>query len=279
MEKRDLIGSLTEQNLLKAFAGESQAANRYRMYAKQARKDGYEKIADFFEETVHNELRHSKIYFEFLKGGMVEITASYPAGIIGTTLQNLEEARQGEYDEWMDLYPGFGKVAEAEGFREIAMRFYQIAEIEKTHEERFRGLYETLEADRIFHKEEEIVWRCLECGHIHVGKEAPKKCPVCLHPQAFLKFAATDINSFGNRRTGSPFGGSRFRLRQRLFLFGTFERNEHQHGIAVFGVAFHHFLRDYVPVDRSVAVIEQVRLNVDDHPVVPGRSRPLYRHN
>ncbi len=133
------------------------------------------KIADFFEETVHNELRHSKIYFEFLKGGMVEITASYPAGIIGTTLQNLEEARQGEYDEWMDLYPGFGKVAEAEGFREIAMRFYQIAEIEKTHEERFRGLYETLEADRIFHKEEEIVWRCLECGHIHVGKEAPKK--------------------------------------------------------------------------------------------------------
>ena len=142
-----MIGSLTEQNLLKAFAGESQAANRYRMYAKQARKDGYEKIADFFEETVYNELRHSKIYFEF----------------------------QGEYDEWMDLYPGFGKVAEAEGFREIAMRFYQIAEIEKTHEERFRGLYETLEADRIFHKEEEIVWRCLECGHIHVGKEAPKK--------------------------------------------------------------------------------------------------------
>ena len=187
MEKRDLIGSLTEQNLLKAFAGESQAANRYRMYAKQARKDGYEKIADFFEETVHNELRHSKIYFEFLKGGMVEITASYPAGIIGTTLQNLEEARQGEYDEWMDLYPGFGKVAEAEGFREIAMRFYQIAEIEKTHEERFRGLYETLEADRIFHKEEEIVWRCLECGHIHVGKEAPTTCPVCLHPQAFFE--------------------------------------------------------------------------------------------
>ena len=187
MEKRDLIGSLTEQNLLKAFAGESQAANRYRMYAKQARKDGYEKIADFFEETVHNELRHSKIYFEFLKGGMVEITASYPAGIIGTTLQNLEEARQGEDDEGMDLYPGFGKVAEAEGFREIAMRFYQIAEIEKTHEERFRGLYETLEADQIFHKEEEIVWRCLECGHIHVGKEAPKKCPVCLHPQAFFE--------------------------------------------------------------------------------------------
>ena len=152
MEK-SIKGTRTEQNLLKAFAGESQAANRYRMYAKQARKDGYEKIADFFEETVHNELRHSKIYFEFLKGGMVEITASYPAGIIGTTLQNLEEARQGEYDEWMDLYPGFGKVAEAEGFREIAMRFYQIAEIEKTHEERFRGLYETLEADQIFHKE------------------------------------------------------------------------------------------------------------------------------
>ena len=279
MEKRDLIGSLTEQNLLKAFAGESQAANRYRMYAKQARKDGYEKIADFFEETVHNELRHSKIYFEFLKGGMVEITASYPAGIIGTTLQNLEEARQGEYDEWMDLYPGFGKVAEAEGFREIAMRFYQIAEIEKTHEERFRGLYETLEADRIFIRRRRSYGAVWSAAISMSARRLRKSVPSACIRRRFSKFAATNINSFGNRRTGSPFGGSRFRLRQRLFLFGTFERNEHQHGIAVFGVAFHHFLRDYVPVDRSVAVIEQVRLKVDDHPVVPGRSRPLYRHN
>ena len=118
MEKIDLKGSLTEQNLLKAFAGESQAAARYRMYAKQARKDGFEKVACFFDETVHNELRHGKIYFEFLQGGMVEITASYPAGVIGTTLENLDEAAQGEYDEWQNLYPAYSEVAKQEGDRE-----------------------------------------------------------------------------------------------------------------------------------------------------------------
>ena len=137
MEKIDLKGSLTEQNLLKAFAGESQAAARYRMYAKQARKDGFEKVACFFDETVHNELRHGKIYFEFLQGGMVEITASYPAGVIGTTLENLDEAAQGEYDEWQNLYPAYSEVAKQEGFSEIARQFAMIAEIERTHMERF----------------------------------------------------------------------------------------------------------------------------------------------
>ncbi len=187
MEDNKLRGTLTEQNLLKAFAGESQAANRYRMFAKQARKDGYEKIAAFFDETTHNELRHSKIFFEFLKGGNVEITASYPAGVIGTTLENLRQAAEGEYDEWSDLYPEYSRVAKDEGFTEIALRFAQITEIEKTHEARFRGLYETLERDAIFRKEGETIWRCRECGHIHVGTSAPKKCPVCSHPQAFFE--------------------------------------------------------------------------------------------
>ena len=142
--KKSLIGSLTEQNLLKAFAGESQAANRYRMYAQQARIEGYEKIAAFFEETRHNELRHGSIYFGFLQGGMVEITAAYPAGVVDTTLRNLEQAAAGEYEEWSALYPEFGDIAESEGFMDVALKFRMIAAIEKVHEERFRGLYETL---------------------------------------------------------------------------------------------------------------------------------------
>ena len=187
MEKIDLKGSLTEQNLLKAFAGESQAAASYRMYAKQARKDGFEKVACFFDETVHNELRHGKIYFEFLQGGMVEITASYPAGVIGTTLENLDEAAQGEYDEWQNLYPAYSEVAKQEGFSEIARQFAMIAEIERTHMERFRGLYDTMKDGHIFVKEEDTVWRCMECGHIYIGKKAPNRCPVCQHPQALFE--------------------------------------------------------------------------------------------
>ena len=170
MEKIDLKGSLTEQNLLKAFAGESQAAARYRMYAKQARKDGFEKVACFFDETVHNELRHGKIYFEFLQGGMVEITAA-----------------QGEYDEWQNLYPAYSEVAKQEGFSEIARQFAMIAEIERTHMERFRGLYDTMKDGHIFVKEEDTVWRCMECGHIYIGKKAPNRCPVCQHPQALFE--------------------------------------------------------------------------------------------
>ena len=173
MEKIDLKGSLTEQNLLKAFAGESQAAARYRMYAKQARKDGFEKVACFFDETVHNELRHGKIYFEFLQGGMVEITASCAAGVRGTTLENLDEADH--------------EVAKQEGFSEIARQFAMIAEIERTHMERFRGLYDTMKDGHIFVKEEDTVWRCMECGHIYIGKKAPNRCPVCQHPQALFE--------------------------------------------------------------------------------------------
>ena len=182
--KKSLTGSLTEQNLLKAFAGESQAANRYRMYAQQARIEGYEKIAAFFEETRHNELRHGSIYFGFLQGGMVEITAAYPAGVVDTTLRNLEQAAAGEYEEWSALYPEFGDIAESEGFMDVALKFRMIAAIEKVHEERFRGLYETLKSDQIFTKEGEVVWRCMECGFLHIGTSAPKKCPVCGYSRA-----------------------------------------------------------------------------------------------
>ena len=185
--KKNLKGSLTEQNLLKAFAGESQAANRYRMYAQQARIEGYEKIAAFFEETRHNELRHGSIYFGFLQGGMVEITAAYPAGVVDTTLRNLEQAAAGEYEEWSALYPEFGDIAESEGFMDVALKFRMIAAIEKVHEERFRGLYETLKSDQIFTKEGEVVWRCMECGFLHIGTSAPKKCPVCGYSRAYFE--------------------------------------------------------------------------------------------
>ena len=179
MDKKILMDTLSGQNLLKAFAGESQAAARYRLFAHVARKEGYETIARFFEETVHNELRHGRIFFELMQGGMLEITASYPAGRIGTTLENLKAAAEGEYDEWSNLYPEYSKVAEDEGYTDVALRFMQIASIEKTHEERFSGLYKSLEAQQLYVKESDTVWRCMECGHIYIGKQAPKQCPVC----------------------------------------------------------------------------------------------------
>lgn len=183
MKHSNLHGTLTEQNLLKAFAGESQAANRYRFFAQKAREEGYAKIAFFFEETVRNEQMHARLFFDVLLGGMVEITAAYPAGRIGNTLENLDAAAKGEYDEWSDLYPEFSKVAESEGYPAIACRFMQIALIEKTHEERFRGLYEMLRGNQIFQKEREVVWRCMECGYIHTSAEAPDGCPVCGFPR------------------------------------------------------------------------------------------------
>ena len=187
MEKKNLRGSLTEQNLLKAFAGESQAANRYRLFAERAREEGFEKIARFFHETVHNEKTHARIYFGYLQGGMVEFTAAFPAGIVSNTLDNLAAAAQGEYDEWSDLYPEFGRVAQEEGYLDVARSFLQIADIEKEHEARFRGLYDTLSAGHIFEKLEDTVWRCIDCGHIYTGKKAPKQCPVCGRPQGFYE--------------------------------------------------------------------------------------------
>lgn len=187
MEKNDLKGSLTEQNLLKAFAGESQAAARYRMYAKQARKDGFEKVACFFDETVHNELRHGKIYFEFLQGGMVEITASYPAGVIGTTLDNLKAAAAGENEEYSDMYPSFADVADAEGFPAIAAVMRNIAVAEKHHEERFLAFAAAIEAGTVFKSDKPRVWRCQNCGYVHEGLEAPESCPACAHPREYFQ--------------------------------------------------------------------------------------------
>lgn len=184
MEQRSLHGSLTEQNLLKAFAGESQARNRYTYYASQARKEGYELIANFFQETANNEEEHGKQFFSFLEGGMVEFTASYPAGIIGTTEQNLLLAAEGEYDEWSDLYPEYASVAEDEGFLKVAAKFKMIVEIEKHHERRFRKLLEVLSAGEMFSRGTEQPWFCLKCGHVHMGNNAPEVCPVCLHPKA-----------------------------------------------------------------------------------------------
>ncbi len=184
-EMKSIKGTKTEKNLLAAFAGESQARNRYNMYAKQARKEGYEVIAKFFDETAENERQHAKQFFSFLEGGMVEIVASYPAGIVGTTIENLKEAAEGEYDEWYTLYPEAAKIAKEEGFDDVARKFTQIAEIEKAHEERYRGLLATLIAEGIFHKEETQIWRCRECGFEHSGTDALKMCPVCNHPQAF----------------------------------------------------------------------------------------------
>jgi len=182
-----LKGTKTEQNLLKAFAGESQARNRYIMFAKQAKKEGLEQIAMLFEETALNEEQHAKRFFSFLEGGMVEITASYPAGKVGTTLENLKAAAEGENEEWTVLYPNFAKIAEEEGFKEIAAAFRMIAKVETAHEKRYRKLYENLENGMVFKRNGKIVWKCIKCGYLHEGEEAPKLCPACLHPQSYFE--------------------------------------------------------------------------------------------
>lgn len=182
---KSIKGTKTEKNLLASFAGESQARMRYNYFASQARKEGYEVIAKFFDETAENEKQHAKQFFKLLEGGMVEITASYPAGVIGTTAANLLEAANGEHEEGHTLYPEAAKIADEEGFPEIAHKFRQIAAIEKKHEGRYRALLETVEAKTVFKKADEQVWRCRECGHEHIGPNALEVCPVCQHPQAF----------------------------------------------------------------------------------------------
>lgn len=185
-------GTKTEQNLLKAFAGESQARMRYDYFAKQAKKEGLEQISYLFEETALNEKEHAKMFFKYLEGGMTEITASYPAGIIGTTLENLKAAADGENEEWAELYPEFAKVAEEEGFKKVANTFRMIARVEKEHEERYRKLYENLDKGMVFEREDKIYWKCRNCGYIHEGKKAPKTCPACEHPQSY--FEIREIN-------------------------------------------------------------------------------------
>lgn len=183
-------GTQTEQNLLKAFAGESQAARRYRMFAKAAKKEGFEQIAAIFEETANQEDQHSKVFFTFLEGGMVEITAAYPAGVVGTTAENLEAAANGEYEEWTELYPEFAKIAEKEGFTKVATAFKLITTVEKKHEERYRKLYKNVTTQKVFEKDEEVEWTCRNCGYTHKGKKALQNCPACQHPQAYFEVKA-----------------------------------------------------------------------------------------
>jgi rubrerythrin len=187
MAMNTLQGTRTEQNLLKAFAGESQARMRYDFFASQAKKEGLEQIAAIFLETSGNEREHAKRFFKFLEGRNLEITATYPAGKIGTTLENLKAAAEGETEEWTILYPEFAKVAEEEGFKEIATAFRMITKIEKAHSERYMKLYGNLEAGKVFEREGVIVWKCRNCGYLHEGKKAPEICPACLHPQSFFE--------------------------------------------------------------------------------------------
>lgn len=189
MEK-SIIGTQTEKNLLKAFAGESQAARRYRIFAKVARKEGYEQIAALFEETAIQEDSHSKTFFKNLEGGMVEILVSYPAGRIGTTEENLTAAADGENEENTELYPEFARIAEEEGFKKISNSFKMIASVEARHEKRFRKLLKNIIDNTVFEKEEEVEWVCRKCGYVHKGKKALKNCPCCEHPQAYFEQVA-----------------------------------------------------------------------------------------
>jgi rubrerythrin len=183
----ELQGTRTEANLLKAFAGESQARNRYTYFASAAKKEGLQQIAAIFEETANQEKEHAKRFFKFLEGGELEVTASFPAGVIGSTLENLEAAAAGERHEHSELYPGFAEVARQEGFAEIAMVFEKISVAEKQHEKRYRDLAANLEAGRVFKRDGKVVWRCRNCGYLHEGRDAPGVCPACDHPQAHFE--------------------------------------------------------------------------------------------
>lgn len=191
MEK-SLKGTQTEKNLLKAFAGESQARNRYEFAAKVAKEEGYEQIAAIFNETALQEQQHAKRFFKFLEGGMVEITAAYPGGKIDTTKENLLAAAEGEHEEWSLLYPEFAKVAEAEGFIQVATAFKAIAMAEKGHEDRYRKLLENVMQDKVFQRGEKMFWYCRKCGYIHFGNKALKNCPACNHPEAYFELLAAN---------------------------------------------------------------------------------------
>jgi rubrerythrin len=180
-------GTQTEKNLLKSFAGESQAKNRYEFFAKVAKKEGYEQISGIFLSTALQEKEHAKRFFKFLEGGDVEITATYPAGKIGTTLENLEAAAMGENEEWTELYPKFAEIAAEEGFKEISSAFKLIAKVEAEHEKRYRKLLENIKNDKVFKREEKERWTCRNCGYVHEGKSAPQNCPACQHPQAYFE--------------------------------------------------------------------------------------------
>lgn len=180
-------GTRTEQNLLKAFAGESQARNRYTYFASKAKQEGYDQISWIFEETANQEKEHAKRFFSFLEGGMLEITAAFPAGVVGTTVDNLKAAAAGEHEEYTDLYPGFAKIAREEGFEAVAMVFEAVSVAEKQHEKRYLDLAANIDAGKVFKREKPAVWRCRNCGYLHQSPEAPKMCPACAHPQSYYE--------------------------------------------------------------------------------------------
>jgi rubrerythrin len=184
---KSLKGTKTEQNLLKSFAGESQARNRYEFFASVAKKEGYEQIAAIFMETSNQEKEHAKRFFKFLEGGVVEITASYPAGIIATTKENLKAAAEGENEEWTDLYPHFAETAKEEGFPEIAAAYKMIAKVEAEHERRYLKLLQNISEDKVFIKNGKVWWKCLNCGYVYESEKALENCPACLHPKAFMQ--------------------------------------------------------------------------------------------
>ena len=180
-------GTQTEKNLLASFAGESQARTRYTYFASAARKEAYMQMEAIFMETAENEKEHAKMFFKLLEGGAVEITAAYPAGVIGTTAENLAAAAAGEHEEWETLYPNAAKIADEEGFPEIAEQFRSIAEVEKEHEKRYRKLLDNIENGKVFKKSSSVAWKCRNCGYIHKSDVAPKDCPACKHPQAYYE--------------------------------------------------------------------------------------------
>lgn len=182
-----LQGTRTEKNLLAAFAGESQARNRYTYFASKAKKEGYVQISDLFTETANQEKEHAKRLFKFLEGGEVEIAGAFPAGTISPTIENLKASAAGENYEHTEMYPGFAKIAREEGFEEIAVVFTAIAVAEKQHEKRYLDLAANIEAERVFKRDETVVWRCRNCGYLHEGNEAPQMCPACAHPQAHFE--------------------------------------------------------------------------------------------
>ncbi len=180
-------GTQTEKNLLIAFAGESQARNRYTYFASAAKKEGLVQISQIFEETANQEKEHAKRFFKFLEGGDLEITETFPAGKIGTTLENLKAAAAGEEYEWTTMYPEFAKIAREEGFKAVAIAFESISIAEKQHEKRYKDLAKNLEEGRVFKRNGKVVWRCINCGYLHEGEDAPKACPACLHPQEYFE--------------------------------------------------------------------------------------------
>lgn len=183
----DLKGSRTEKNLLAAFAGESQARMRYTFFASVAKKEGYEQISAIFTETAENEKEHAQLFFKLLKGGMVEISAAFPAGVIGSTAENLRAAAEGEKHEWGTLYPNFAEIADEEGFADAARTFRMVAKVEAYHERRYRKLLANVEEGRVFKKDKPVMWKCRNCGYVFEGSETPERCPVCDHPRSYFE--------------------------------------------------------------------------------------------